>query len=215
MNITWNALEDFTNGENALVVVDGSGSMYGGGDPKPAEVALSLGIYFAQRNSGAFGNHFITFSENPRLIEIKGQDIFDKVKYAASYNEVANTNVQKVFELILKTAVENKLQQSELPSMVYIISDMEFDECAGGADITNFDYAAKLFETHGYTLPTLVFWNVASRNRQQPVTMNEKGVLLVSGASPRVFSMISSGNLSPYTFMLETLNAERYSGIQC
>ena len=215
MDTTWNALEDFTNGENALVVVDGSGSMYGGGDPKPAEVALSLGIYFAQRNSGAFGNHFITFSENPRLIEIKGQDIFDKVKYAASYNEVANTNVQKVFELILKTAVENKLQQSELPSMVYIISDMEFDECAGGADITNFDYAAKLFETHGYALPSLVFWNVASRNRQQPVTMNEEGVVLVSGASPRVFSMISSGNLSPYAFMLETLNGERYRGIQC
>ena len=92
---------------------------------------------------------------------------------------------------------------------------MEFDECAGGADITNFDYAAKLFETHGYALPSLVFWNVASRNRQQPVTMNEEGVVLVSGASPRVFSMISSGHLSPYAFMLETLNAERYRGIQC
>lgn len=215
MDITWNAQEDFTNGENALVVVDGSASMYGGGDPKPAEVALSLGIYFAQRNSGAFGNHFITFSENPRLVEIKGKDIFEKVRYAASYNEFANTNVQRVFELILKTAVENKLQQSALPSMVYIISDMEFDECADGADITNFDYAAKLFETHGYALPSLVFWNVASRNRQQPVTMNEEGVVLVSGSSPRVFSMISSGHLSPYAFMLETLNGERYRGIQC
>jgi hypothetical protein len=70
-----------------------------------------------------------------------------------------------------------------------------------------------LFEQHGYTLPTLVFWNVASRNQQQPVGMNEKGVVLVSGASPRVFSMIKSGNLSPYAFMLDTLGAERYEKI--
>lgn len=158
-------------------------------NPKPAEVALSLGIYFAERNKGAFRNHFITFSENPRLIEIKGRDIYDKVKYAASFNEVANTNIQKVFELILRTAVKNKLPQRDLPATVYIISDMEFDACTHDADATNFSYAKGLFGQHGYALPTLVFWNVASRNQQQPVTMNEKGAVLVSGTSPRVFSM--------------------------
>jgi hypothetical protein len=213
MDVTWKALADFTNGENALVVVDGSGSMYGGGDPMPASVALSLGIYFAERNTGAFQNHFITFSENPRLVEIKGEDIYDMVKYAASFNEVANTNVQKVFELVLRTAVKNNLAQGELPSTIYIISDMEFDYCTKGADITNFEYAKELFAQHEYSLPSLIFWNVASRNQQQPVTMNEKGVALVSGASPRVFSMISSGNLSPYAFMMDTLGAERYAKI--
>jgi hypothetical protein len=213
MDVTWKALEDFTNSENSLVVVDGSGSMYGGQSPKPAEVALSLGIYFAERNTGAFKNHLVTFSENPRLVEIKGADIYDRVKYAASYNEVANTNIQKVFELILRTAVKNKLPRHELPATVYIISDMEFDACTCGAGLTNFEYAKDLFEQHGYTLPTLVFWNVASRNQQQPVGMNEKGVVLVSGASPRVFSMIKSGNLSPYAFMMDTLGAERYTKI--
>ena len=213
MDVTWKAQDDFTRGENSLVVVDGSGSMYGGADPKPAAVALSLGIYFAERNRGAFQNHFITFSENPRLVEIKGKDIFDKVKYSASFNEVANTNIQKVFELVLRTAVKNKLPQNELPSTLYIISDMEFDACANGADITNFEYAKKEFACYGYTLPTVVFWNVASRNQQQPVTMNERGVVLVSGASPRVFFMVSSGNLSPYAFMLDTLGAERYAKI--
>jgi len=213
MNVTWKSLPDFTNGENVLAVIDGSGSMYLPANPKPAEVALSLGIYFAERNTGAFKNHFITFSANPRLVEIKGRDIYEKVKYAVSFNEVANTNIQKVFELILRTAVKNRLPQSELPSTVYIISDMEFDQCAEDAEITNFEYAKSLFRKHGYKLPTLVFWNVASRNRQQPVTMNEKGVVLVSGASPRIFSMISSGKLTPYDFMIETLNSERYAGI--
>jgi len=213
MDVTWKAQKDFTNGKNSLVVVDGSGSMHMIRKPSPIAVALSLGVYFAERNKGAFHNHFITFSEKPRLVSIKGKNIYEKVKYAVSFNEVANTNIQKVFELILNTAVKNKVSQAELPEMIYFISDMEFDECTCGADITNFEYAKKKFEKHGYQLPTIIFWNVASRNQQQPVTMNEKGVVLVSGATPRIFSMISSGDLSPYAFMLKTLNVERYEKI--
>ena len=212
-DVTWNALEDFTNGENALVVVDGSGSMYAQGNPIPATVALSLGVYFAERNKGDFANHFITFSENPRLVEIKGKDIFEKIRYCASFNEIANTDIEKVFNLILSTAVKNKTVQSELPATIYIISDMEFDYCADNADLTNFENAKRAFAKNGYQLPTVVFWNVQSRNQQHPVTMNEQGVVLVSGCSPRVFSMIMSGNLSPYSFMLETLGAERYKKI--
>ena len=94
VDTTWNALEDFTDGENALVVVDGSGSMYGGADPMPAAVAQSLGIYFAERSKGEFRNHFITFSTNPRLVEIKGQTIAEKLRCCMSYNECANTNIQ-------------------------------------------------------------------------------------------------------------------------
>lgn len=213
LNVTWQAQADFTNNENALVVVDGSGSMYSQEGPRPIEVAVSLGLYFAERNTGAFHNHFITFSENPRLVEVKGKDIYSKVKHAATFDEVANTNIEKVFELILQTARKNKISQSELPNTIYIISDMEFDACAEDAELTNFECAQRNFEKYGYTLPKLVFWNVASRNQQQPVTMNEQGVTLVSGASPRVFAMLSSGNLSPYSFMLDTVNVERYDKI--
>ncbi len=213
MDTTWNALEDFGGSENALAVIDGSGSMYWGSVPKPAAVALSLGIYFAERNKGAFHNHFITFSENPRLIEIKGHDIAEKVRYCASFNEVANTSLQKVFELILGAAVKNNVPAEELPKKIYIISDMEFDSCADNADITNFEYAKKLFNEHGYELPDVVFWNVASRNRQQPVTMNEQGVALVSGCTPRVFSMVAGGLASPYAAMMEIITSERYAKI--
>ena len=213
INATWISQEDFDNDENTLVVIDGSGSMYGYGDPMPATVALSLGIYFAERNTGAFKNHFITFSEKPQLVEIKGEDILDKVRYCHSYNEVANTNIQKVFELILKTAIKNNLPESDLPSKIVIVSDMEFDYCAEGASLTNFARAKKMFEDAGYKLPDVVFWNVASRNRQQPVTKNEQGVALVSGCTPRLFSMIASGTMNPYAFMLEVVESERYSRI--
>lgn len=213
MDVTWNALEDYTTGENALVVVDGSGSMYGSDKPMPAAVAMSLGIYFAERNTGAFKRHFITFSENPRLVEIKGRDIVEKVRYCMGYNEVANTNIQRVFELILNAALKNRVPQEEMPARIYIVSDMEFDWCAQDAGMTNFEYAKRLFTENGYKLPEVVFWNVASRNRQQPVTMNEQGVALVSGCTPRIFSMVASGTMSPYRVMMEVLESERYAKI--
>ena len=213
INTTWISQEDFGDTENALAVIDGSGSMYGGADPMPATVALSLGIYFAERNKGAFKNHFITFSENPQLVEIKGEDILDKVRYCHGFNEVANTNIQKVFELILDAAKKNSVPQNELPKKLYIISDMEFDYCVEDASLTNFEYAKKLFAEAGYALPEIVFWNVASRNRQQPVTKNEQGVALVSGCTPRLFEMVASGTMNPYAFMLEVVESERYAKI--
>lgn len=213
INTTWNSQEDFGNTENALAIIDGSGSMYSYTDPMPEAVALSLGIYFAERNQGAFKNHFITFSEKPRLVEIKGNDIVDKVRYCMGYNEVANTNIQKVFELILNTAIRNSVPQNEMPSKLYIISDMEFDCCAEDSELTNFEYAKKLYESAGYKLPEIVFWNVDSRNTQQPVTKNEQGVALVSGCTPRLFSMVASGELNPYVFMLEVIESERYAKI--
>ena len=213
LDATWRALADYTQDENALVVADGSGSMYWGGKPMPAAVAQSLAIYFAEHNRGAFRNHFITFSMNPRLVEIKGRDIVDKARYCETFNECANTNIQKVFELVLNAAVRNRVPQKDLPSTLYIISDMEFDSCAAGASLTNFEYAAKLFRQAGYRLPNVVFWNVSSRN-QQPVTMNEQGVALVSGCSPRIFSMVMEGSLDPFTFMLSVIDTERYAPIR-
>jgi len=161
-------------------------------------------------------NFFITFSCNPQLIEIKGKDIYEKVKYCETFAECANTDIQAVFDLVLSTAVKNKTLPEDMPSKLYIISDMEFDYCADDANLTNFEYAKKLFEDAGYKLPEVVFWNVSSRNRQQPVTKNEQGVLLVSGCTPRLFSMMADGSLSdraPYEFMMEVLMSERYKKI--
>ena len=210
LDVTWNALENFTRGENALVVADGSGSMYWGGNPTPATVAQSLAIYFAEHNRGIFHNHFITFSMNPRLVEIKGNDIVEKVRFCRTFDECENTNLQAVFELILQTAVMNRLPQAMLPTTLYIISDMEFDTCAANSSLTNFEQAKQLYRSYGYELPHVVFWNVQSRNEQQPVKMNEQGVALVSGCNPRLFSQVMSGETDPYTYMMNVIGGERY-----
>lgn len=216
LNATWEALPDFGSEANALAIIDTSGSMYCDAKPLPAAVALSLGIYFAEHNTGAFKNHFIEFSREPELIEIKGETFADKLQYICSFNKVADTNIEAVFDLVLSAAVNNNLPQAELPAKLIIISDMEFNACVKNAGTTNFNNAKAKFEAAGYKLPEVVFWNVASRNRQQPVTKNEQGVALVSGCTPRLFSQVVDGSLAamtPYEFMLDVLGGERYEKI--
>ena len=213
LNVTWDSLPDFGCEENAIAVIDTSGSMYWAASPAPASVALSLGLYFAEHNTGIYKNRFIEFSAKPRLIEIKGDTFADRLRYVASFSEVANTDLEAVFDLILDSAVKNNVPESELPAKLIIISDMEFDECVEFSDLTVFQTAKAKFAAHGYKLPDVVFWNVASRHRTQPVTKDEQGVVLVSGCTPRLFEMVASGTMNPYAFMLEVIESERYADI--
>lgn len=208
LDATWNNLPNYCDARNAIAVIDGSASMIG----MPLNIATSLGIYFAERNEGYFHNHFITFSENPRLVKIQGETIVDKARYCMSYNEFANTDLMKIYGLILKAAIDNELPQCELPETIYVISDMEFD--AGVCDNMSLHEEVKeLFNKHGYKLPSIVYWNVDSRNNQYPVKANEYGCVLVSGSSPAVFKMVISQEVSPMKFMISILESERYSGI--
>lgn len=216
LDVTWNSLPVYAdNDENAIAVIDGSGSMtWGYYDTRPIDVALSLGIFFAEHNKGKFANHFITFSKSPQLVEIKGKDIFEKVNYCHRFNEVANTNLEAVFNLILRTAVKNKLPQEEMPSKLYIISDMEFDYCIEGGNSTPlFNAMKKKYGNYGYKLPDVIFWNVASRQSNMPVTMSETGAALVSGFSPVIFDMAISGEITPFAIMEKIISSERYAKI--
>lgn len=216
LDAAWKSLPDLSAAkrENAIAVIDGSGSMTWGMGIRPIDAALSLGIYFAEHNTGAFANHFITFSENPRLVEIKGGDIVEQSRYCYTFNEMANTNLEAVFKLILKTAIKNRVPQSEMPAKFYIISDMQFDRCViGGNNDVLFRAMKKLYSQHGYELPEIIFWNVNSRCDAMPVTRSETGAALVSGYSPAVFDMVMGGDCSPETVMNRILSSERYAQI--
>lgn len=218
LDVTWNNLPVYGNtDENAIAVIDTSGSMTWSpnNSVRPIDVALSLGIYFAEHNTGTFANHFITFSGHPRMIEIKGGNICEKVKYCRTFSEVANTDLEAVFNLILETAVCYKVPQNELPSKLYIISDMEFDYCIeGGNNGRLFRVMKTKYERHGYRLPDIVFWNVNSFGENIPVSMSDTGATLVSGFSPVVFDMAISGELSPMSLMERVISSERYAVIK-
>ena len=217
LDAAWRALPDLSaaKNENSLAVIDGSGSMTCGcGGIRPIDAALSLGIYFAEHNKGKFANHFITFSETPKLVEIKGRDIVGKVNFCRSFNEVANTNLEAVFMLILKTAVKNRVSVSDMPSKLYIISDMQFDRCIiGGNNEVLFKAMRKLYHQYGYIMPEIIFWNVNARCDTMPVNRSETGAALISGYSPSVFDMVMSGNISPEAVMNKILDSKRYAAI--
>lgn len=221
----WKNLPDTVNGNgNTIVVADGSGSMMEPINPKGGtsalDVANALAIYFAERSSGQFKDQYITFSANPRLVDLhRGKTLHDKLKIAMSHNEMANTNVEAVFDLILTTAVNHRMEQSELPANVLIISDMEFDTCARSSSrdrMTSrlFSVIEEKYKNAGYKLPRLVFWNVNSRSRTIPIKENEMGVALVSGFSVNVVNMVMSGELDPYRCLLEAVNTERYQPVE-
>ena len=235
LEMLWKNLPDMVQGcGNPIVVADGSGSMgvnVGGTNVSALEVANVLAIYFAERSSGQFKDQYITFSERPQLVDLsQGKNLREKLRIAKSHNEVANTNIEAVFELILATAINKRMEQSELPANILIIYDMEFDSCATtnaqphrgygwgyssrvASTATLFEVIAKRYADAGYQLPRLVFWNVNSRTGTIPVKENELGVALVSGFSPNVAKMVMSGKLDPYDCLLEAVNAERYQPV--
>ena len=129
--------------------------------------------------------------------------------------DVANTNLQAVFDLILETAVYYNTPAEEMPETIYIISDMEFDNCVDSnlKDNTNFEVIKKKYIKAGYKKPNIVFWNVDARSgKNLPVRVGEKDVVLVSGLSPVIFKMAVEGK-TPEQIMEDTINSERYSKI--
>lgn len=219
----WKALPNTVeNGEGTIVVADGSGSMtrkVGGTSVSALEVANALAIYFAERLSGPYKDKYITFSMNPRLVNLAGATTLNgKLQIALRHNEVADTNIEKVFDLILATAVKNHLKQEEMPKNILVISDMEFNSCVRsnsyGMNKALFKVIEEKYKSHGYKLPRLVFWNVNSRTGTIPVKENEMGVALVSGFSPNVAKMVMSGALDPMDALMETLNAPRYEPVR-
>jgi len=211
-NAIWKSLPDWTNGENALVVADVSGSMgdvrYGGG---PIDVSVSLALYFAERNTGAFKDLFITFSSRPELVKVVGRTLTQKLMNIGIADWGYNTNIQAVFDLVLKAAVEADSDATDIPKVIYIISDMEFDQAAS-RNQTNFEVAKQKFANHGFVLPHIVFWNVAARNTNVPATAGDRNVTLISGLSQSTFQYAVAGK-TPLESMLDILNGERYAQI--
>ena len=224
----WNNLKNIENVGNLLVVSDGSGSMVtkiAGSSIKAIDVSRSLRIFFSERCNGEFKDKVIEFSRNPRYIDLSNcKTLADKKNVMCQYNDCSNTDIEKVFDLLLNTAVTHKIPQNELPQKILIISDMEFDFATNIRFIGHNEIMARyqtLFETikekwsrHGYTMPGIIFWNVNSRTNTIPVTANECGVTLVSGYSPNIVKMIISGEINPWESLKSILNSDRYKVIE-
>ena len=221
----WDNLKDFYNGrkENGIAIIDVSGSMAG----TPMEAAVSMGAYIADKSHGPFANHFITFSERPELVKFEGVDIVDKFHRCVGADWGMNTNLQAVFDMLLRTAKNRHVKVEDMPSRIYIFSDMEFDGCVTfdtrqrrwsyGETVESIDEVnsdlekiKKQWKAEGYDLPQVIFWNLNARHNNIPAI--GEGFSYVSGFSPVMIETILSGK-DGYDLMLEKLLSDRYKAV--
>lgn len=210
----WEALPNFIGDSRILAVVDVSGSMTCGGSPSPMDVAVSLGLYVSEKNTSVFKDMFLTFSAQPEMVKVTG-NLSDRINQMTRSSWGMNTDLHKTFDLILRVAKNGKVSQKEMPEMLLIMSDMQFDRCITYDDSAQ-EMIKRKFEDAGYVMPKIVFWNLRQMSGNSPVRFDDIGVCHISGFSPAIMKVVLSNSLddcdfTPYNVMLETLNVERYN----
>ena len=210
--------------DNTLVVRDGSGSMTSGYGTKvrPLDVATALAVYMADHNKGIWKDKFITFSANPKFIDLSNcTTLRDKLIKTYDEDECSNTDIEKTMMLILNTAISNHCSQDDMPKQIVIVSDMGWDSATyqynnrSGIDESLFDYIAKEYANAGYMLPRIIFWNVAGQTGNGvPMQQNELGVVLMSGFNIQLLDMIMLGKTDPYEAILDIINSDRYQPVE-
>lgn len=220
-NKYWENLEDYFKDKNfnALVVVDTSASMRRSDAAAPLNVAISLGMYAAERAKGPFAGHYVSFSARPRLVKVEGVDFCDKVARIYDANLCENTNIEATFNMLLNTAIMNRCTQEDLPEYLCIVSDMEFDQGTGyyrseaqARVQTLMESIREKWANHGYRVPKIIYWNVDARQNNIPEDVGCGLVSYVSGMSPSLFDTIMSGKTG-VALMKAKLDSPRYAPI--
>ena len=210
---------------NCLAICDVSGSM----DGVPMEVSVALGVLVSELSDEPWRGKLITFSANPELQMVEGETLKDKTEFVRNMDWGMNTDLQKVFDLILNVAVSGKLKPDEMIKRLFVFSDMEFDQATKGCYSnpwgmefdhansnpwkTDYEMIVKKFRKAGYgdCVPEIVFWNLRD-SMATPVPSNQPGVALVSGFSKNLLSMFleEGGVISPEAVMDQAISGEEY-----
>ena len=221
LNKYWANQKDYLDGKpcKMMCVVDTSGSMTSGmpGSVKPIDVAVSLGMYCAERIGEPFKDYFISFSSRPQFIKVEGVDFCDKVARIVRQDLCENTDLKATFDLLLDMYTSGKVKAEDMPEQLVIISDMEIDRGSYWRDEyrrqTDMEMLREEWAEAGLKLPRLVYWNVDARNDIILDDANNSDVTFVSGCSPTIFRSVIEGK-SSISLMLEILNSERYANVK-
>ena len=209
----WASLPNYIGDASVLPLVDVSGSMScavgGNANLQCIDIALSLGLYCADKNTGVFKDTFLTFSAKPKAQVVKGT-LAQKMSQMNSSDWGMNTNLHAAFEEILRIAVKGGVNASDMPKTLLILSDMQFDQCVSFDDSAH-QMIVRKYKEAGYEVPNIVFWNLNSKDNV-PVKFDKRGTALVSGFSPAVMKGVLSGtDMTPYGIMLATVDVPRYA----
>lgn len=201
LKILWDALERSEDPKNTIVVRDGSGSMYG----EPLFVATALAILYSEQLIGDFKDKFITFSNNPRFVDLScAETLREKVAICRKETEIASTNIEAVYNLLYNASLKIK-DEKEYIERVVIISDMQFN--CGATNVPTYESMKEKFELAGIPLPEIVYWNVEARTVTFAADASQPNIRFVSGMSNSIISdLIHNKSMSAYDHMIKTLS---------
>jgi hypothetical protein len=226
-NQQWNALPNYmeNNNERIIPLVDVSGSMEcSAGNNKNVscmDVSISLGLYISERNIGPFKDAFITFSSNPQL-EIVTGTLQERYNQMSGSEWGMSTNLESAFALILNQAKKHNVPESEMPTTLIILSDMEFNSAVNSLwgeenswNPTAQQMIESMYSDAGYKMPKIIYWNLNGKGNNYPVSFDKEGTALVSGFSPALLTSLLSGkNFTPESMMFDVINSSRYDNIK-
>lgn len=212
----WKALPDYLDEEaNVVVMADVSGSMYSP-NYQPISASLGLALYFCERNTGAYANKYMTFSDRPHFLTINKDDsLNNKLRQAWSDGVGYSTNLEKAFLEILNVAKENQVEKDEMPKALIVISDMEIDPFFRGQGLDFLETMINIYQENGYELPKVIFYNVEARANTFHAKSNNPYVQFYSGYSASTFkSIVDNITMTAYEAMEATLKNERYDKVK-
>jgi hypothetical protein len=210
----WKNLPDhIKEGENILPMIDVSGSMTG----LPMLIAVSLGLYLSEHNKGSFKDTFLTFSGSPELIRLVEATLKERISRIAHADWGMNTDFEKAYRAILDNALSFNVPQSAMPTMLLVLSDMQFDDSQSGHSWgsreidapkpVHFDEMKEEFKAAGYEMPKVVFWNLrASQCEGSPARSDDTDVAMVSGFNPVLMkAILNCEDFNPMEVMFKAL----------
>ena len=212
-DLQFDALPNFMeSGERIIMLCDSSGSMAApvakGSIVERIHVSMGLSLYCSAKMpaESPFYKKFVAFESESKFVDWNGlkfsealhsKDIFD--------GAWRGTRVDKALDLILNTAKFFSIPQELMPTMIGIVSDMQFHQGVEGGDGTPVNSALKRWEDAGYKKPAIIYWNVAGY-AGNPATVKSENVALISGFSPATLKAVFAGeDFSPRGVMEQAL----------
>jgi hypothetical protein len=208
-----------------LPLVDTSGSMHSpvggqkGSGLSCLDVAVSLGLYLADKQQGPFANMFLNFDTNSKIHVLKG-NLLEKHAQLRACAWGGSTNLESAFKEILRVAVMGRVTPDQMPRTLLVITDLGFNTYTGGMNTTAWGMVQQIYARHNYQVPQIVWWNVSHRaggyggDANFPVQANQGGTALVSGFSPSILKQVlNSHTCTPEQIMWNTIQDDRYQAV--
>ena len=217
----FDAMPNFMEGtdEKAIVIADTSGSMSTqvAGSVQAVDVSQGLALYCSAKipTDNPFHKKFIGFCSESRFNDWSNMSFSQAVKDHRIFDgAIGSTHIDSALNLILKTATFFKLDQRQMPTMLLIVSDMQFHsgtryDSGCTTQGTEVEQCLLEWDRAGYNRPKIVYWNTAGYGGQQATALH-KNIALVSGFSTGVLKAILGGeDFSPTAVMMRAL--EKYN----